>query len=97
MRNHIPDMNRDGKVDNHDTALFHEMLDEDHKDAQCHRTPSGSVGSSPRTIHDSMAKTLLLLLFGGIALLCVGVFPINGFAAVLALLSAVCFIRTLLL
>lgn len=95
MKYDIPDMNRDGKVDNHDAALFHEILDENRKETRPHRPASS--GSEPWSVHHSIAKGLLLALFGGLTLLCLGVFPLNGFTVVLALLSAVCFVRTLLL
>ena len=92
---YVPDMNHDGDIDSHDAALFHAMLDEDQKSE--HTQPySGS--NEPWTTYHSIAKGLLLLLFGGyIALLFNGVFPINEFTSVLAFLSAVCFLRTLLL
>lgn len=93
---YVPDMDHNGKIDSRDGALFHAMLDEDQEQEQVGRPSSGS--NEPWTVYHSMAKGLLLLLFGGfLALLFNGVFPINGFTAVLALLSAVCFLRTLLL
>lgn len=96
MKHDIPDMNHDGKVDNHDAALFHEILDENRKEIRPHRlATSGSC--EPWTVHHSIAKGLLLALFGGLVLLCIGVFPLNGFTAVLTLICAVCFVRTLLL
>lgn len=96
MKHDIPDMNHDGKVDNHDAALFHEMLDEDDSGSRKHRLAS-SDSNDPWTVHHSIAKGFLLTLFGGLVPLCIGVFPLNGFTSVLALLSAVCFVRTLLL
>ena len=96
MKHDIPDMNHNGKVDSHDVALFHEILDENRKETRPYR-PAFSGSSEPWTVHHSIAKGLLLALFGGLVLLCIGVFPLNSFTAVLALLSAVCFVRTLLL
>ena len=91
MNHHSHDMNHDGKIDSHDSALFHEMLDQESSN-----TPSSS--NEPWTIHHSIAKGLMLLFFGGfIFLLFKDVIPNNSFTAVLALISAVCFLRTLLL
>lgn len=102
MKNDFPDyirdMNHDGEIDGQDFALFHEMLDEDQKEEPVRRSSSSSDSSEPWTIHHSVVKGFLLLLFGGyLALLLKGLLPINGFTAVLALVSAVCFLRVLLL
>ena len=89
------DMDHDGEITIKDHAMFHEMMEEDEQTASA---PSYSGSSEPWTIYHSFAKGLFLLLFGGYLLLLFnGVFPINGFTSVLALFSAVCFVRTLLL
>lgn len=94
--NYVPDMNHDGDIDRHDAALFHSMLDEDQKNERHTRPSTGN--NEPRTIYHSIAKGILLVIFGGfIALLFNGVFPVNGVTSVMALVSAVCFLRTLLL
>lgn len=91
MSHHAPDMNHDGKIDSHDSALFHEMLGENSSNS-----PSSS--NEPWTVYHSIAKGLMLLFFGGfIFLLFQDVIPLNGFTAVLTLISAVCFLRTLML
>lgn len=97
---YIPDMDHDGKITGMDSALFHDMLDEDQKkEEQYSRTSSSFSGSSNTEIAAyRIVKTLFLLLFGGyLVLLFKGVFPINGLTSVLALISAVCVLRTLLL
>ena len=83
MKHDIPDMNHDGKADSRDAALLHEMLDENRKETRTRRQAS-SVCSEPWTVHHGIAKGLLLALFGGLVLLCIGVVPLNGFTAVLA-------------
>lgn len=89
------DMDHDGEITTKDCGMFHEMMEEDEK-AFSGQSYYGS--SEPWTIYHSFAKGLLLVLFGGyILLLFNGVFPINGFTSVLALFSAVAFLRTLLL
>ena len=94
---YIRDMNHDGKVDGLDAALFHEMLDKDQVEEQVHKTTTHH-GSEPWTVHHSIAKGALLFFFGLIPVLALkGLLPVNGFTAVLFLVSVVCFLRTLLL
>lgn len=95
MSNYGYDMDHDGRIISKDHAMFHEMMEEDERS---NSVKPGSGSSEPWTVYHSFAKGLLLLLFGGYLLfLFKGVFPMNGFTALLALFSAVCFIRTLLL
>ena len=92
---YVRDMDHNGTVDGKDAALFHELLDAEQGSGHA---GSGGSTSEPWTVYHSFAKGLLLLLFGGLLfLLLKGVLPVNAFTAVLGLLSAVCFIRTLML
>ena len=52
---HYPDMNHDGHRDSRDSALFHEMMDED---ARSYQRSSHSSGSG----HDVSTKSILTLL-----------------------------------
>lgn len=89
------DMDHDGEITSKDCGMFHEMMEEDEM-AYSGQSYYGS--SEPWTIYHSITKGLFLLLFGGFPLLLFnGVFPINGFTSVLALVCTVSFIRTLLL
>ena len=95
MNHYGHDMDHDGKITGKDSAMFHEMMEEDERSCES-RTHYGS--SKPRTIYHTFAKGVLLLLFGGYpVLLFNGVFSINGFTSVLALFGAACFLRTLML
>lgn len=95
---HIPDMNHDGKINSHDCALFHEMLDEKQKNEPLYSTRGHSGGNEPWTIYHSFAKGLLLLLLGGcLVLLFSGTIPINIFTALLGVFSLSAFVRTLIL
>ena len=82
---YIPDMDHDGEITGKDSALFHEMLDEDQEEV---RNSGGSTryGGGSWSIVDSVVKWGLILICGGyLALLVKGVFPINVLTALLAL------------
>lgn len=75
--------------------MFHEMMEEDERKNE---TQIYHGRQEPWTIYHTIAKGLMLLLFGGYPVLLIkGVFLINGFTVVLALFSIVVFIRSLLL
>ncbi len=97
LHDHTRDLNHDGVINHHDTALFHNVVDKEQRAGE-RRPEAPDHGGEPWTVYHSFAKGLLLTLFGGfLALLISGVLPNNGFTTVLALLSAVAFLRTLLL
>ena len=83
---HYPDMNHDGKVTPEDSFLFHEMMDA----AQPHGTGHRPSSDSSDFFAEILARVVLLILpVGYLLLLFNGVFPINGFTSILALLSLV--------
>ena len=85
------DWNNDGKVDWHDDALFHEVIDKEHESKNTVTPPRRSSTSSQST------STASKWIINGICALCIyvvyqlycGGVPINGFSALLCLGCAI--------
>ena len=107
---HYPDMNHDGKHDVRDSALFHEVMNEDTSDSgtwvneKYYDELSRKINLDDNLREkvradrqaERIAKGILLAILGGYILLIMQ-FPPNGFTAVTGLLAAIGFIRTLLI
>lgn len=106
---HYPDMDHDGDHDLKDSAMFHDMMDEDSSSGtwvnekyydelsrKINRDPELREKARADRRAESIAKGIMLAVFGGYILLIMQ-FPVNGFTAVTGLLAAIAFIRTLLI
>lgn len=105
MFDHYPDVNHDGKHDVEDAIIFHSEMDAVNEADREHARSgvsdstihSGPVGS-PDWAAYVITKALFIGVPGLFLLLSInGVIPINGFTAILSLLSLVTILRTLTL
>lgn len=85
---HYPDMNKDGKVDSYDRAVFHDLMD-----AEERRTHRKKVSYHFRPSKGEAISMLAILGYEGSLLK--GSIPINGFTMILGLVLIVFFLYLL--
>ena len=107
--NHYPDMDHDGEHDLKDSGMFHDMMDEEDCSFHCSNyspplylvrrandDPIGKAQAKAAREAEAFAKGILLVLCGGFFfILMKGWIPLNGFTALLGLISLAGFIRTI--
>ena len=82
---YYPDMNKDGKVDSYDRAVFYDLMEEEEKHTSCKNV----------TYHYQPSKGEAISMFAILcyeSLLLKGSIPINGFTMILGLILLVVFL-----
>lgn len=82
---HYPDMNKDGKVDSYDRAVFYDLMDEEDK-----RVSRKNVSYHYQPSWGEAISMFAILCYEG--LLLKGSIPINGFTMILGLILIVVFL-----